>query len=105
MERPTGRRTSCSSSRRAPIPSRWELAQDVRTCFIHIDFEGLPEPERDALLAYPTTFALSEEQLLRLRTAARTLLAQSAAFQRLMRALREEPSVGAGTGGTRENCS
>lgn len=82
-----------------------KLAQDIRTCFIHIDFEGLPSPAREELLAYPTTFSLQEGQLRRLREAARTLLDNSESFQRLLRSLRGEPKMGEGIGGSRENCS
>jgi hypothetical protein len=81
------------------------LAQEIRTCFIHIDFEGLPSPAREELLAYPTTFSLSEEQLRRLREAAGALLDSSESFQRLLRSLRGEPRMGEGIGGSRENCS
>lgn len=73
--------------------------------FIHIDFEGLPSPAREELLAYPTTFSLQEGQLRRLREAARTLLDNSESFQRLLRSLRGEPKMGEGIGGSRENCS
>jgi NTE family protein len=86
-------------------PAMPKLAQEIRTCFIHIDFEGLPSPAREELLAYPTTFSLQEEQLRRLREAARTLLDSSESFQRLLRALRGEPRMGEGIGGNRENCS
>lgn len=86
-------------------PAMPKLAQEIRTCFIHIDFEGLPSPAREELLAYPTTFSLQEEQLRRLREAARTLLDSSESFQRLLRALRGEPRMGEGIGGKRENCS
>jgi predicted acylesterase/phospholipase RssA len=81
------------------------LAREIRTCFIHIDFEGLPSPDREELLAFPTTFALSADQLGRLRQAASTLLERSEDFQQLLRVLREEPSVGAGLPDVRGNCS
>jgi hypothetical protein len=81
------------------------FAQEIRTCFVHLDFEGLPPKERAALLAYPTTFALSGPQLQTLRAAAGMLLATSSDFQRLLRVLREEPRVGAGVPGVRGNCS
>ena len=81
------------------------LAREIRTCFIHIDFEGLPSPAREELLAYPTTFSLSGEQLRRLREAAGALLDASESFQQLVRVLRGEPSVGAGLDGVRGNCS
>lgn len=82
-----------------------KLAQEIRTCFIHIDFEGLPSPAREELLAYPTTFSLDEEQLRRLREAAGTLLDRSESFQRLLRSLRGEPKMGEGIDGARGNCS
>jgi predicted acylesterase/phospholipase RssA len=86
----------------SPMP---ELAQEIRTCFVHIDFEGLPSPMREELLSYPTTFSLKPEQLKRLGEAARTLLDTSEGFQRLLRALRGEPRMGEGIGGPKENCS
>jgi hypothetical protein len=86
----------------SPMP---ELAQEIRTCFVHIDFEGLPSPMREELLSYPTTFSLKPEQLKRLGEAARTLLDTSEGFQRLLRVLRGEPRMGEGIGGPKENCS
>lgn len=82
-----------------------ELAREIRTCFVHIDFEGLPSPAREELLSYPTTFKLSEAQLARLRETAAQLLDQSEDFQRLLRALRGEPRMGEGIAGERGNCS
>jgi predicted acylesterase/phospholipase RssA len=79
------------------------LAREIRTCFIHIDFEGLPPPQRDALLAYPTTFSLSEEQLKTLQKAARDLLRDSPSFKRLIDALKDDPS--AENPAARGNCS
>ena len=81
------------------------LAQEIRTCVIHIDFEGLPSPAREELLSFPTTFALNEEQLTQLREAAATLLDRSEDFQQLLRVLRTEPSLGAGVEGVKGNCS
>ena len=85
-----------------PAPA---FAQSIRTCFVHVDFEGLPPAERDELLAYPTTFTLSESQLTRLREAAATLLDASESFQRLLRSLRGEPGLGVGLDGVSGNCS
>jgi predicted acylesterase/phospholipase RssA len=90
---------------RADTPRFPTLAQEIRTCFVHIDFEGLPSPRREELLSLPTSFALSQEQLTKLREAAATLLEGSTDFQTLLRVLREEPSMGAGIPGVRGNCS
>jgi len=81
------------------------LAREIRTCFIHIDFEALPSPDRGDLLKLPTTFALKPEQIKRLQKAASTLLDSSTDFNQLVRALRDEPNVGAGNAGLRGNCS
>lgn len=80
------------------------LAGDVRTCFVSIDFEALPSPDRETFLGLPTSFALPEETVTRLVDVAGRLLDESAAFQQLLRALRTEPSLGAGIGQT-GNCS
>ncbi len=73
-----------------------ELAQEIRTCFVHIDFEGLPSPRRETLLAFPTSFALTEAQVAELQAAAADLLRDSAPLKRLLDILRTEPSLGAG---------
>ncbi len=80
------------------------MARDVPTCFVEIDFEALPSPEREWFLGLPTTFALPEESVKRLVDVAGRLLNESADFQKLLRALRNEPSLGAGIG-ERGNCS
>jgi NTE family protein len=81
------------------------FVQPIRTCFVHIDFEGLPEGEREELLAYPTTFTLSEHQLRRLHEAAVKLLDTSDSFKQLLRSLRGEPGLGTGIEGVSGNCS
>ena len=85
----------------APLPA---FAAELRTCFVEIDFEGLPSPAREELLGLPTTFALPEAAVRRLIEAGGGLLDASADFQKLLRALRGEPSLGAGVG-ERGNCS
>ncbi len=80
------------------------VAQDIRTCVVEIDFESLPSPERDWFLALPTTFALPEASVRKLIEAAGQLLRDSPDFQKLLRALRGEPTLGAGVG-DRGNCS
>jgi NTE family protein len=80
------------------------FAQEIRTCFVEISFEGLPSPAREEFLALPTTFALPEETVKRLIDVAGTLLDSSPSFQKLLRALQGEPSPGAGVG-ERGNCS
>ena len=84
-----------------PFPT---FAQEIRTCFVEISFEGLPSPAREEFLALPTTFALPEETVKRLIAVAGTLLDSSPSFQKLLRALQGETSPGAGVG-ERGNCS
>jgi hypothetical protein len=85
-------------------PGLPEFARDIRTCFVEIDFEALPAIERQWFLSLPTTFALPEATVTKLVEASGRLLEESAPFQRLLRALRGEPSLGAGVG-DRGNCS
>jgi hypothetical protein len=92
------RLTGCGAE---PFPT---FAQEIRTCFVEISFEGLPSPAREEFLALPTTFALPEETVKRLIAVAGTLLDSSPSFQKLLRALRGEASPGAGVG-ERGNCS
>jgi len=80
------------------------FAQAISSCYIEIDFGALPSPEREQFLALPTTFALPEETVAKLIAVAGRLLNGSADFQKLLRALRGEPSPGAGVGET-GNCS
>jgi NTE family protein len=84
-----------------PFPT---FAQEIRTCFVEISFEGMPSPAREELLALPTTFALPEETVKRLIDVAGTLLDSSPSFQKLLRALQGEASPGVGVG-ERGNCS
>lgn len=85
-----------------PFPT---FAQEIRTCFVEISFEGLSSPgPREEFLGLPTTFALPEATVTRLVDVAGTLLDGSEDFQRLVRALRGEASMGAGIG-ERGNCS
>ncbi|HYB43723.1 MAG TPA: patatin-like phospholipase family protein, partial [Candidatus Methylomirabilis sp.] len=84
-----------------PLPT---FAQAVRTCFIEIDFGALPPPEREEFLSLPTTFALPEDSVRKLIEVAGRLLNGSADFQKLLRALRGEATLGAGVGDT-GNCS
>jgi NTE family protein len=92
------RLTGCGAQ---PFPS---FAQDLRTCFVEISFEGLPSPAREEFLNLPTTFSLPEESLKKLIDVAGTLLDGSSSFQKLLRALRGEPRPGAGVGES-GNCS
>ena len=80
------------------------LARDIRTCFLEIDFEALPSPAREEFLSLPTTFALPPETVRHLIEVAGTLLDASPNFQKLLRALRGEPTLGAGIGDD-GNCS
>jgi NTE family protein len=55
---------------------------------IVIDFDAIPEPaERNFFNALPTTFALPDDTVDRLRAIAGTLLRSNATFQRLLRSL------------------
>jgi len=85
-------------------PPRPGFAREIRTCFVEIDFEALPSPDREWFLNLPTTFALPEPTVRRLIEVAGTLLDGSADFQKLLRALRGEPTRGAGVGEA-GNCS
>ena len=89
---------ACGAS---PLPS---FAQNLRTCFVEIDFDALPPPEREWFLSLPTTFALPEDSVKKLIDVAGGLLRDSADFQKLLRALRGEPTMGAGVGEA-GNCS
>ena len=89
---------ACGAS---PLPS---FAQNLRTCFVEIDFDALPAPEREWFLSLPTTFALPEGSVKKLIDVAGGLLRDSADFQKLLRALRGEPTMGAGVGEA-GNCS
>jgi NTE family protein len=84
-----------------PLPS---LAREIRTCFVEIDFDALPSPDREWFLALPTRFALPEESVERLVDVAGRLLNGSGDFQKLLRALRNESELGGGVG-ERGNCS
>lgn len=84
-----------------PLP---RMARDIHTCFVEIDFDALPSPDREWFLGLPTTFALPAASVQRLVDVAGRLLDQSADFQRLLRALRTEPALGEGIG-ERGNCS
>lgn len=58
---------------------------DVEGHVIEVSFDNVRDPEeRERLKNLPTSFALSDEQVDALRVAARKLLAQSPAFQRLL---------------------
>jgi predicted acylesterase/phospholipase RssA len=86
----------------APLLSGF--ARQIRTCFVELDFEALAPPDRGWFLGLPTTFALPEETVKKLIEVAGTLVDGSRDFQKLLRALRGEPTLGAGLG-DRGNCS
>ena len=86
---------------KSPLPG---FAQDIRTCFVEIDFDSLSSPDREWFLGLPTTFALPEDSVKKLIDVAGRLLNGSTDFQKLLRALRGEPTLGAGVG-ERGNCS
>jgi predicted acylesterase/phospholipase RssA len=75
------------------------LAGAVRTCVIEVSFEALDPPERRrAFLSLPTSFRLPPDTVWALVRVGHELLDRSSAFQRLVRVLRSEPRLGAGTG-------
>lgn len=75
------------------------LAGPVRTCVIEVSFEALDPPERrQAFLSLPTSFRLPADTVWELVRVGHELLDRSPSFQRLVRALRSEPWLGAGTG-------
>jgi NTE family protein len=62
---------------------------DLEFVLVDADFEALRDPvEREALMQIPTSWALDAETVTRIRQAAKTLLAESAAFQDLLRLLK-----------------
>lgn len=65
---------------------------DLEFVLVDADFEALHDAaEREALMRIPTRWSLDEATVARVRRAARTLLAESAAFQGLMRTLKARP--------------
>jgi NTE family protein len=61
---------------------------DLEFMLVDVDFEALHDArEREALMRIPTRWSLDGANLTRVRTAARTLLAQSEPYQRLLRDL------------------
>jgi NTE family protein len=90
--------TACGAQ---PLPT---FARDIRTCFIEIDFESLPSPDREWFRSLPTTFALPEDTVKKLIDVGKRLLNDSPDFQKLLRALRGESTLGVGVGEV-GNCS
>ncbi|MBI3106301.1 MAG: patatin-like phospholipase family protein [Candidatus Rokubacteria bacterium] len=77
----------------------------VPACIVEVSFEAIqPEGRRGEFLGLPTSFALSGRQVDALIQIGGELLAQNREFQKLLRALRGEPSLGAGAG-EKGNCS
>jgi NTE family protein len=65
---------------------------DLEFVMVDADFEALGDrAEREALMRIPTSWALDAATVARIRKAARTLLAESASFQQLLRELRARP--------------
>ena len=86
-----------------PLP---QFARPIRTCIVEVSLDALqPAGRRDEFLRIPTSFALPDDTVDALIEAGRELLGQSADFQRLLRALRNEPELGAGVDGETGNCS
>ena len=86
-----------------PLP---QFARPIRTCIVEVSFDAIqPAGRREEFLRLPTSFALPGDTVDALIQAGRELLGQSADFQRLLRALRNEPELGAGVDGETGNCS
>ncbi len=69
---------------------------ELEFVMIDADFEALSDrAEREALMRIPTSWDLDAATVARVRAAAKTLLAESAAFQQLLRDLRARPRAGA----------
>lgn len=65
---------------------------DLEFVMIDADFESLHDRgEREALMRIPTSWSLDAATVARIRVAAKTLLAESASFQQLLRGLRARP--------------
>jgi NTE family protein len=65
---------------------------DLEFVMIDADFEALHDrAEREALMRIPTSWSLDAATVARIRMAAKTLLAESASFQQLLRDLRARP--------------
>ena len=98
--------TDCNAHLAACVPPQKPLPTltAVRGCVIELSFEGLDPAARDELLNYPTSFSLSDAQVRKLIAAGPEILRRSQDFQRLLRGLRGEPSIGQGVGET-DRCS
>lgn len=69
---------------------------ELEFVMIDADFEALSErTEREALMRIPTSWDLDAATVARVRAAAKTLLAESTAFQKLLRELKARPRAGA----------
>lgn len=67
-------------------------SDDLEFVMIDADFEALHDrAEREALMRIPTSWSLDAATVARIRVAAKTLLAESASFQQLLRDLRARP--------------
>ena len=87
-------------------PPLLQFARPIRTCIVEVSFDAIqPAGRRDEFLRLPTSFALPDATVDALVQVGRELLRQSADFQRLLRALRSEPELGAGVDGEQGNCS
>jgi NTE family protein len=65
---------------------------ELEFVLVEADFEALHDrAEREALMRIPTSWDLDADTVARIRAAAKTLLAESAPFQALMRELRARP--------------
>ena len=72
-----------------------QACDDLDFVMIDADFEALNDrAEREALMRIPTSWDLDAATVARVRAAAKTLLAESAAFQQLLRDLRARPRAG-----------
>jgi NTE family protein len=66
--------------------------EQLEFVMVDVDFEALADrAERSALMRLPTSWTLEPDSVLRIRRAARTLLAESREFGKLLRELDSRP--------------
>jgi hypothetical protein len=91
---------SCPNAPRLPT-----FAQSMRTCVVELSFESIEdEQRRQYFLHLPTTFYLPKADVDALVAVGQELLERSGDFQNLLRAIRNEPTLGEGIG-EKGNCS
>lgn len=91
---------SCTGAPRLPL-----LDSLPKLCFVQVSFDALEDrARRERFLSVPTTFSLPREDVDALIAVGQELLESSPDFQKLLRSIRGEPTVGAGIGEV-GNCS